>query len=249
MVPGDAYPRELRPKEVDLLLGVLPADRPGYQHYRELIKSMVVLAEGRRGPGHYLLGRRGDAPDQAISLAPVIAFGVVEATRTSFTITVREYTGAQIDVEIVSASDEEVPDHFEEKRRWTYSTWHPGLPSPATGAKVREVPIDPALTLVIAPQEKRLWVYDLTSGMNLLLPVTNFHNELMLHKGIRDPKVALDIAQFFAGESGYSDAELRAAFVKYNALRPRVRIQMPPPEPSPKGFFRTLKRLFGKETR
>jgi hypothetical protein len=249
MAPDDAYPRNLRPKEVDLLEGVLPSDRPGYRHYRALIDSMVVLAQGKRGPGNYILGQPGDVPDDVVSDAPVVAFGMVDTTRGTFTITVREYSGSQMDVEIVSASEEEVPDRFEEKRRWTYSAWRPGSPSPATGGVVREVPIDPDLTLAIAPQEKRVWVHDRASGMNLLVPVTNFHNELMLYKGIRDPKVALDIVQFFAGQNDYSDADLRETFIRYNALRPRVKIQAPPPVPSPKGFVHTLKRLFGKETR
>lgn len=248
MAPDDAYPRHLRPKEVDLLESVLPSDRPGYRHYRALIDSMVVLAEGKRGRGNFLLGQPGDAPDFAVSDAPVIALGMVETTRGTFAVTVREYSGSQIDIEIVSASEEEVPDHFEEKRRWTYSTWRPGSPSPATGGMVREVPVDPSLTLAIAPQEKRIWVHDRASGMNLLVPVTNFHNELMLYKGIRDPKVALDVVQFFAGQTSYSDADLREAFIRYNALRQRVTIQAPPPVPSPKGFLHTLKRLFGKET-
>ncbi len=119
MTPGDTYPRSLRPKERDLLDGVLPPDRPGYRRYREMIDTMVVLGEGRRGPGHYILGRPGDTPDLTAPLPPVVAFGTVISTHASFTVTVREYTGGQIDVEIVSGSGEEVPDHFEEKNRWT----------------------------------------------------------------------------------------------------------------------------------
>ncbi len=127
MAPGDAYPRKLRPKELDLLEGVLPLERPGYRQYRQMIGSMVVLAQGTRGPGHYLLGPPGGVPDHSMPLAPVIAFGIVETTETSYAVTVREKTGDQIDVEIVSASEEEVPEHFEEKKRWTYSNWLPGV--------------------------------------------------------------------------------------------------------------------------
>ncbi len=210
---------------------------------------MVVLKEGSRGPGNYLLGHPGDVPDQSISLSPVIAFGMVETTQTSYAITIREYTGAQIDVEIVSGSDEEVPDHFEEKKRWTYSIWLPGSPSPATDGPVREVRIDSNLILVIAPEEKRIWLHERMSGMNLLLPVTNFHNELMLYKGIRDPKVALDVGLFFAGQVGYSDDDLREAFVRYNAPRHRVKVQTRPPVPPEGGWFPSLRRLFGKERR
>ncbi len=249
MAPDDVYPRKLRQKELDLLEGVLPADRPGYRQYREIINSMVVIGQGRRGPGTYLLGAPGDTPDYSVPVSPVIAFGMVETTHASYAVTVHEFAGAQLDVDIVSGSDEEVPHHFEEKKRWTYSTWLPGLPSPATGGMVRAVPVDAVLTLAIAPQERRIWIYDRVSGMNLLLPVTNFHNELMLCKGIRDPKVALDIGQFFIGQAAYTNGDLREAFIRYNAIRPRVKVRTPLPAPAPGGFFQGWKRLFGKEKR
>lgn len=216
------YPRSLRPKERDLLELVLPTDRAGYRRYRELIGGMIVIGEGRRGPGNYVLGDPGDVPDLGGPLAPVLAFGIVESTRDMFTITVRECVGRQIDVELVSTRGAVVPDHFEEKRRWTYSTWRPGEPSPSNGLPVREVRIDTNLTLTVSRQERRLWLYDKRTGVNHLLPITNFHNELMLVKRIRDPKVALESALFFRDLVRYSDDDLRAAFVAYNRLRPRV---------------------------
>jgi hypothetical protein len=248
MAAGDPYPRALRRIELDLLESVLPPDRPGYRRYRDLIAAMVVLAEGSRGPGNYILGYPGDVPDLSMPLAPVFAFGVVESRETSYTVNVRELSGNQIDVEILSASATEVPDHLEERGRWTYSIWSPGSPSPATGGTVREVAVDENLTLAIAPQEKRIWLHEQSSGMNHLLPVTNFHNELMLSKGIRDPKVALDVGRFFSGLESYSDADLREALVRYNAPRHRVNVHVPPPSPPPEeGLFKKLRRMFGKE--
>jgi len=114
---------------------------------------------------------------------------------------------------------------------------------------VREVPVDALLTLAIAPGEKRIWLYDRASGMNFLLPVTNFHNELMLYKGIRDPRVALDVGRFFTDHLTYSNVDLREAFVRYNALKPRFKVQSPPPVPPAGGISQMLKRMFGKETR
>ena len=249
MSPGDPYPRKLHPKELDFLEGVLPPDRPGYRQYRDWISSMIVLAEGKRGPGNLILGFAGNAADLSVPLAPVVAFGMVVTTHSAIAITVRERVEDQIDVEIVSGSEDEVPGHFEEKNRWTYSNWLPGKPSPANGGRVREVHIDDDLTLVIAPKEKRIWVYDRTSGMNHLLPVTNVHNELMLYKGIRDPKIALNIGQFFTGHAVYSDDDLREAFVRYNSLRHRVEVQPRPSGPPSRGLFQVLKKFFGKESR
>jgi len=218
------YPRPLRQKELDLLEFVLPADRSGYREYRDLLKRLVVLSQGRRGKGNLVLGFANDIADITSPLAPVVAYGMVETTRDMFSITVREYVGKQIDVEIVSTTGEEVSDHFEEKRRWTYSSWAPGDASPATGGAVREVTITGDLVLAIAWEDRRLWVHDGRTGMNLPIPITNFYNELMLHKNIRDPKIALVPGLFFDNLSTYADFELRAAFVAYNKLMRKVEL-------------------------
>src|SRR5512143_1045403 len=232
-----SYPRNLRDKERDLLESVLPPDRPGYRRYREALETMQVIGEGRRGPGNLILGMPGGEPDVTSPLPPVVAYGVVEATQDRYTVTVRELTGNQLDVEIVSAHDEEVPDHFEEKRRWTYASWKPGSVSPATGMPVREVPIDDRSVLVIAPGEKRLWLYDGATGMNHPIPVTNYHNELMLHRQIRDPAIALQSGLLFDQLSSYSDEDLRAAFVSYNAARRRVEVRAAPAAAPSRGFL------------
>ncbi len=247
MARGDAYPRRLREQELRLLEGILPSERPGYRHYRAMIQSMLVLAEGKRGAGHYILGQPETPPDLSLALPPVIALGGVEAADATYVVSIREFTGTQLDVEIVSSAGEEVPDWIEVKRHWTYSTWLPGAPSPATGGAVREVIVDSFLTLVVAPQEKRIWLYDRASGMNHLIPVTNFHNELMMLKGNRNPRVALNAGLFFADQAAYTDNELRETFIRYNAVRHRVNVQDPPPSGPVGGWLGTLKRLFGKE--
>lgn len=241
---SDIFPRVLRKKERELLEFVLPMEAPGYATYRRLMDEMVVLAEGRRGKGNLVLGRAGDRADLSLPLPPVVAYGVVETTRDEFTITVRACVGDQIDVEIVSTHGEEIPDHFEEKRRWTYSSWKPGTPSPATTMPVREVQIAPTLTLVIAHHDRRLWLHDATTRMNHLIPITNFYNELMLHKAVRDPRIALDASRFFDEHRQYADGDLRAAFLAYNRLIRRVAIASAEEQPQPKGWRARLGRFF-----
>lgn len=243
--PPTTYPRRLRPKEWDLLETVLPADRPGYKEYRDLVSSMVVLAQGRRGKGNLVLGFEDDIADTSSPLPPVVAYGMVETTGETFSITVREYVAGQIDVEIVSSHGEEIPDHFEEKRRWTYSTWSPGSRSPALRLPVREVRVDDNIVLALSREEQRLWLHDGRTGMNHLLPITNFHNELMLHKGIRDPKIALKSGLLFEQLDSYSDDDLRTALIAYNKFKQRVAIAPPPPAPQPRGWRRFLQRLSG----
>ena len=241
------YPRTLRPKEQDLLDSVLPVDRRGYRHYREFLSRMVVLGAGRRGAGNLVLGISGDRPDVTSPLAPVVAYGMVETTRDAFSVTLREVVGGQIDVEIVSSRGEEVPDHFEEKRRWTYSTWAPGSPSPATGDRAREVRVSDALSLGILSPEQRLLLHDSSTGMVHLIPITSFYNELMLHKNIRDPKTALNAKLLFQNLHAYSDEDLRSAFVSYNRLKHRVLLVDALPVPQSTGIVAYLETLFGKK--
>jgi hypothetical protein len=236
------YPRPLRPKERDLLEAVLPDSADGYRAYRVLLSELTVIGEGRRGEGNLILGRAGDVPETAAPLPPVVAYGAVEGTRDRYTVTVREFAGGQLDVEIVSMHGEAIPDHFEEKRRWTYSTWTPGSPSPATGAMPREVAVDEKCVLVLVPGEKRIWIHDRESGMNLLIPITNLYNELMLHKRIRDPRVALRSDRFFDELDRYADDDLRAAFAAYNAVRRRVHLTQVPHTARPEPFWKRIVR-------
>jgi hypothetical protein len=242
----EVYPRALRPKEENVLEFVLPEDRPGYRNYRNLIRSMVVLSLGRRGRGNFVLGDQRDTADLTSPLPPVIAYGMVETTQDQFSVTVRECIAGQIDVEVVSRRGEELPDHFEEKRRWTYSPWSPGKPSPATNLPVREVAVGGLVVLAVSREERRLWIYDGRSGMNLLIPVTNYYNELMLQKKIRDPGVALNPNRLYSDLSDFTDAEMREAFIAYNASRRRVDIAVPVADVRPTGLIALLKRFVRK---
>lgn len=242
MAHARSYPRPLRAKERDLLESVLPESAPGYRVYRDLLSVLTVIGEGRRGEGNLILGRAGDAPDTSGPLLPVVAYGAVVGTCDTYTVTVREFAGEQCDVEIVAGHGETVPDHFEEKRRWSYSTWSPGSPSPATGVMPREVLIDETCVLALAPGERRLWVHDRERGMNMPIPITGYHNELMVHRRVRDPRVALRPDRFFDELDRYSDEDLRAAFVAYNTVRRRVRLAERPPIARPAPLWKRVLR-------
>ncbi len=244
---AETYPRPLRAKEREMLEFVLPAESPGYNDYRRRIATMVVLAEGRRGKGNFVLGKPGDRADITSPLPSVVAYGAVETTLETFTITVREVVCDQIDAEIVSNRGEEIPDHIPETRRWTYSTWRPGMLSPATQSPVREVKINKSLVLAIVAQEKRLWLFDGELLMNHLIPITNYYNELMFHKHIRDPQVALKSGLLFDQIHRYSDGDLRAAFVAYNSLKRRVKVKAEETVVEEKGLGILIKKYFTKK--
>jgi len=83
------------------------------------------------------------------------------------------------------------------------------------------------MVLAICAKDKRLWIYEEASGVNHLIPVTNFYNELMLEKNVRDPEVALDSKRLFTDLSSWTDAELLRAFAAYNKLRTKVKLESP----------------------
>ena len=97
------------------------------------------------------------------------------------------------------------------------------------------------LTLACCPADRRLWVHDGAEEVNRLIPVTNFYNELMLQKQIRDPKLALEARRLFEDLTAYSDADLTRAFFTYNRLRSKVHLEgVLEPERAGKRSFVTL---------
>lgn len=239
-------------REREWIAWILPEDRTGYRVYRRLIESMTVIGEGRRGKGELILGREGHEVDFSAPLAPVFAYGAIETNFGTISVTIRELMDDQISVEIVSHRSDAVPQEFEEARRWTYSTWNPGSVCPQCGSIVREISMHAMagrhdhFILAICTNDRRLWVHDASDGVNRLIPATNFYNELMLHKNIRDPKIALDSKRLFTELVSYSDDDLTYAFLTYNKLRAKVHVEgiVEPDNKAPGGFMTKLKQIF-----
>jgi hypothetical protein len=246
------YPRSLSPREREWIEWILPPDRPAYQSYRALISTMMVIGRGRRGAGEIILGGSTEMPDFSEPLSSVAAYGAIETNVGTISITLREPASDQISVEIVSHHSDDIPSQFEEQRRWTYSTWLPAHHCPQCLRACREVPMhsnaaaDTAFVLTFCTTDNRLWVYDSASGMVRLIPMTNYYNELMLHKNIRDPHIALDAKRLFRQLSDYTDADLAYAFLTYNTMRTKFqvsgRIEVSAEEPNL--LRKTINKLF-----
>lgn len=241
----ESFPRSLTPLEHDLLLWLLPSDRPGYQPYRILITTWRVAAKGRRGEGNYILAAPGAEADNESPLPQIFAYGNVVAAEGTIAVTVRERIGDQLEYEIVNLHEESVPQALHDTKRWTFSSWSPQLPCPICAGPLREVVMktrnERALVLALCSVDRRIWVYDEASRVNHPIPRTNFYNELMLHARVRDPKVALDSNRLFADLQKYSDADLSRAFSSYNNLRVKVLLEDAIEQPAKKG-----RSLFGK---
>jgi hypothetical protein len=244
-------PSSLSAREREWIEWILPSDRAGYNTYREMLRPMKVIGVGRRGQGEMIMGREGSEADIDTPLPPVLAYGAIETNFGTISVTIREPLDDQISVEIVNQRSDEIPEEFEEAKRWTYSTWLPGMACPQCGMPVREVAIRtvndsrPHHVLALCPNNGRLWLYEEPGQINHLIPVTNFYNELMLHKNIRDPRIALDSKKLFSDLASFSDDDLTRAFITYNALKAKVHFAGPVEtgQVGKPGFVTKLKKL------
>lgn len=105
------------------------------------------------------------------------------------------------------------------------------------------------LVLALCTVDRRLWVHDSSNGVNRLIPVTNYYNELMLHKNIRDPKIALESRRLFSDLSKYSDADLTYAFFTYNKIKTKVHIEgvLEPGQKESRGLAARILKLFSRQ--
>jgi hypothetical protein len=218
------YPRHLTELERSMIEPVLPADRPGYRSYRKYLDELLVIGEGRWGTGDLILGHPDDTPEISGPMEKVFASGFVYTESAKISLTVHEYDGEQLEIIIASVSGEEIPDAVTIQRIETYSVWLRGKNCPFCNGIVREVEIrkSPDAVIVLCTRDHLVWVYDESSGVNYPIPVTNYYNEVMFYKHIKDPAIALKSENLFTMIDEHTDSELREAFLRYNKTWYRV---------------------------
>jgi hypothetical protein len=250
----ERLPRELNPFERELLLWVLPKERPGYAEYRKLIETWPIVAVGRRGEGNYILAEPGWNVDTESPLPQILAYGVVEYRQDALTISIRERSGGQLEFEMEGVPERAALAAEKEIRRWSFSEWLPTQLCPSCRSSVREIRMTTTafqtLVLVLCSRDHRIWVYDGQSGVNSLIPVTGFYNELMLQARIHDPKIALDPNRLFQIPGAQREFELIRAFSSYNKLRNKVVLEgelIVAGERKPNWIQRTVAVLAGKK--
>ncbi|HSD62889.1 MAG TPA: hypothetical protein VLB50_03790 [Ignavibacteriaceae bacterium] len=226
MNPGvEQFPRELTQQEKYLLFSVLPENKPGYRRYREKINELLVTGYGRFKNNNFILGKRDNIPDLSFPSAPVFAAGTIKIPDDEIDILINEETDDEIEFDLTLKNSELIPVEIKELTRWSYSDWNPGDKSPDDFGQVREVFInDGNYVLVFAPTHKKIWLHENKSGVNYLIPLTNFYNELMGYKRIKDPKEALNPGLLFIKLNNYSDIDLLNAFVLYNKYMRRFSV-------------------------
>ncbi len=221
----EQFPRELTRQEKYLLFSVLPEDKPGYKQYREKINTLLVTGFGRFKNSNLILGKQNTVPDLSYSSAPVFAAGTIKIPGDEIDILINEEVDDEIEFDLTVKNSNIIPEEINEQERWSYSDWNPGNKSPYDNKDVREVVVSKGeYILVFAPSQKKIWLHMNGSGVNYLIPLTNYYNELMRSKRINDPRQALNPSLFFQNIDEFSDDELINAFVLYNKYLRRFSI-------------------------
>jgi len=239
------FPRELSSQEKFLIFSVLPENKPGYKACREKIEKLMVIGYGRFKNNNYILGKKDVAPDLSVSSASVFASGTIIIQNDEVDVLVHEEYDDQIEFDISLKNSETLPEIINVKSKWSYSDWNSGDESPGDNNPVREISLSSSnYILVFAPSHKKIWLNEKESGVNYLIPLTNFYNELMGYKKIRDPKEALNPKLLFQNLSKFSDDDLIYALILYNRYMTRFPINflsyLKPDEAKPKKSFKDL---------
>ncbi|MGA2669276.1 MAG: hypothetical protein ABSF32_10245 [Ignavibacteria bacterium] len=238
------YPRVLTPLENDWLLYILPDTGPGYRIYREKIASMLVIGEGRFGEGNYVLGYKGDEPDLSYSSLPIFACGQIDFEGARVQVSVHELYDNKIEFSINNIIGETIPGGAREIRRWSYSYWKPGMNSPFKNDNLRMVEIFNSkgeMVLVLSPASRTIWLYEKASGVNWIIPVTNFLNEMLRGNTKIDRTKGVNVDYVFSNLKMFKDDDFRKALVQYNKHWRRVDLSRLESKP-----FVEKKGLFGK---
>jgi hypothetical protein len=221
------YPRNLTPREKDWLFYLLPEESHAYAEYRSNIASMLVIGEGRFGEGNLVLGYEGDSPDLSYSSLPVFASGQIICKDCTIQVSIHEFFDNKIEVSLSNLSDSEIPEFLLEIRRWSYSYWKPGQPSPFEGDNLREVNVSKnnnELVLALSPQSRTVWLYDSKSKVNYIIPVTNFINELLRGNPKIDKSGGINVGFIFSNLDKFDDDDFVHAFVQYNKHWHKVKL-------------------------
>lgn len=217
------YPRKLNDAELNLLLLLLPEDKPGYAKYRNLIHQYYILGEGRFGEGNYFLGNIDDEIDLEISSSPILTSGIVTTDKATFEISINEIQDNKIEFSISPYPDEN--EIYKVENVITLSDWMPGKKSPE-GNKVKLFPVDGLnFILVIAPSEHKIWLYEKSSGINYPIPVSNFYNELLRLKRETREEYFQNPNKLFEELDSFSEAEIILSFLLYCKYKRRFNFE------------------------
>ncbi len=220
------FPREIYNSEKEILFSVLPESKSGYKKYRQRISGMKVIGQGRFGGGNFILGFEGDEVELDIPSASVFSSGIVRYNEVKFDVTIHEDEENQIEYDISPFGKLKPEENIKIDSVASLSSWNKGEKSPYTNSAVKEyVVLNNKFILVIDQSAKKIWMNDMETGVNHIIPLTNYYNELMRYKNIREHDIALKPGRFFDDLDKYSEQDILSAFLKYDKYMNRFNLQ------------------------
>jgi hypothetical protein len=247
MLPNNTlknFPRKLTDLEKEYLRKLLPIDREGYKYYHQKLDELYLIGKGRFNQDDFVLGKKDDNPDFSAPAESMLAVGKIITHNHEIEISIHAEFEEKIELDFSLSGNGEFNPEL--KSYWTYSEWLPGKNSPADDSKVREIHlVKNQIVVAIAPKSKRTWVYDANTGINHLLPVTNFYNEIMRVKNERDPKIALDVQRLYTHLDELKDEEIVQGFLMYNKYLNKIKIDYSLFSKNPKEEKKSIFKIFG----
>ncbi len=211
------FPRLLTKQEKQVLREVLPDNIPAYDYYYKKLSYYYILSNGRFGKTNFILGKKDSVPDLTSSSTAVFAFGIITLENCNVTVAVHEEVNDQIEIDLNPSPEINLPENIIIKSKVSYSEWSPGDSSPFDNSPVRQITILPAkFILAISKSDKKIWLHNLESKVNTLIPVTNFYNQIMLEQKVREEKKVTDSSLLFENLESFSDNTIRNSFIAYN---------------------------------
>jgi len=208
------FPRELYNYEKEILFSVLPESKNGYKKYRQRISEMKVIGQGRFEGGNFILGFEGDEVELDIPSASVFASGIIKCNEVNFDAAIHEEEENQIEYDISPFGKIKPEDDIIIESVASLSYWNKNEKSPYTGSPVKEfILLKDKFILVIDQTAKKIWMNEIETGINHIIPLTNFYNELMRFKNIREQEIALNPGRFFDDVDKYSNEDIVSAFL------------------------------------
>jgi hypothetical protein len=222
----ESFPRELYNYEKEILFSILPESKNGYKKYRQRIPGMKVIGQGRFGGGNLVLGFEGDEVELDIPSASVFSSGVVKCNEIMFDVIIHKEEEEQIEYDISPFGKLNPGDEIKIESVASLSHWSKDENSPYTKLPVKEfIVLKDKYILVIDASAKKIWMNDMETGINHIIPLTNFYNELMRFKNIREQDIALKPGRFFDDVDKYSDDDIVSAFLMYDKYMNRFNLQ------------------------
>lgn len=219
--------KDISQNEIQLLNSILPENKSGYKYYRDLILKMNYAGEGRFGNGNFYLGNKNSVIDTDIPSAPVFAVGTVYTNLGSIDVLLHEYEDDMIEVQLSKRVDDNLELII--NNSLNFSDWKCGDSSPGNSGTVKEVEIiQNEYTLVIDRTNRKIWLHSHATGVNHLIPVSNYFNEMMRLKKIKDENLFTNPSSFFENLDSYTEVDFKLAFYQYNKFMKRFKVKLKP---------------------